>query len=740
MESTGNCTRPANVVFSPAMGNFSTAACWRILAILAPLALAPARGEAAPSGGACAGACHEKVAVDSRHREKGVTCERCHPNVRDGQADHKGATDKVSPRETCGAAGCHAEQAAKHAEGPHRDLPCSTCHGEVHGGFKHADYEACSDCHGDESQALAASVHGSKAKKPVVCADCHGDIHQPASKKDPASGFKVIQVGNCTECHDQEHVRAYRQSVHGQGVLKSGLAVAPACGDCHGSHDIVPVKSPDSKVSRKNVVATCGGCHGLIAARWKGSSHGRRWLAEQAAADGKGLGLTAAASMDGNGLPHPSEAPVCTTCHDGHRTVDPQVYGNHLKMADRCGACHKGESESYRNSFHGKATRLGYQVAATCANCHTPHEMLPKDDARSSVNPHNLEATCGQCHQTSNASFVQFDVHMDPRDKHRSPMIRTVWIFMTALLLSVLVFFATHSLLWLQRSIVALRRKELHRPPPGEQWVRRFRGTHVRIHVLVVVTFLLLAATGLPLKFSGVGWASGIEAIFGGLRSARWLHRIAGVLTFGYATAFLAYLIREIGLRRRTELLWGWQSMVPNRKDLSDLIQNLKYFLYLGPPPKLDRWAYWEKFDFFAVFWGIPVIGLSGLVLWMPGLATHILPGSAINVAYLIHGDEALLATGFIFYFHFFHTHLRPEAFPLDTVIFLGGMPLGRFQEERPAEYRRLRESGELESRLMPAPTERQMERARRFGAAALAVGVILGAFLIVAGVKAALR
>ncbi len=108
----------------------------------------------------------------------------------------------------------------------------------------------------------------------------------------------------------------------------------------------------------------------------------------------------------------------------------------------------------------------------------------------------------------------------------------------------------------------------------------------------------------------------------------------------------------------------------------TDLWGNLKYFLYLGPRPALDRWAYWEKFDYLAVFWGVAIIGFSGLVLWFPGFFTSFLPGWVLNAAYIMHSDEALLATGFIFLFHFFHTHLRPESFPMDPVIFTGRMPL----------------------------------------------------------------
>ena len=190
--------------------------------------------------------------------------------------------------------------------------------------------------------------------------------------------------------------------------------------------------------------------------------------------------------------------------------------------------------------------------------------------------------------------------------------------------------------------------------------MRRFRPIHIGIHVAIVLTFLTLGATGLPLKFSGQAWARPIESLFGGPAANQLLHRIAGVLTFGYAAVFLAYLLYEALVKRTKGLFWGWESMTPRWKDLQDLWANFKWFCYRGKPPHLDRWAYWEKFDFFAVFWGIPMIGISGLMLWAPMWFTKFLPGWALNVAYVIHSDEALLATGFIFFFHFFHTHLRP--------------------------------------------------------------------------------
>ena len=315
----------------------------------------------------------------------------------------------------------------------------------------------------------------------------------------------------------------------------------------------------------------------------------------------------------------------------------------------------------------------------------------------------------------------------DPTNRARSPQIFYVWVFMTGLLLAVFGFFGVHDLLWLQRSAVALLRHEPgSRPVADGPHVRRFSTTTIRVHLVVVVTFLLLAATGLPLKFHEEPWAQTLNMLFGGVSSARFIHRVAAVATFGYALFHLGSIFVHAVVRRERGLFWGFTSLVPQPKDVSDLLRNLRYFVYLGPRPAGDHWAYWEKFDYMAVFWGIPIIGLSGLMLWFPQFFSSFLPGWTLNVAHVVHSDEALLATGFIFVFHFFHTHMRPESFPLDPVIFTGRLPLERFKDERPLEYQRLVDSGELQARLVDAPTPSELRTARIFGFTALTIGLLL--------------
>lgn len=261
-----------------------------------------------------------------------------------------------------------------------------------------------------------------------------------------------------------------------------------------------------------------------------------------------------------------------------------------------------------------------------------------------------------------------------------------------------------------------------------EQYVRRFQTSHTVLHLMVIVSFLTLALTGMTLKFPDTALFAAVSKMLGGPIVTGYLHRLAAVVTFAYVGTHLFQLIMLFKHRKITVmgLLKEEYSLIPLPRDGIELVQNLRYFIGKGPKPKFGRWTYWEKFDYMAVFWGIVVIGLSGLILWFPEIATLVLPGWFINVATIIHSDEALLATGFIFTIHFFNTHLRPESFPMDTAIFTQRVPLSTFKEERPREHEELVQQGELENRLVPPLSPTLMRTVKIFGLSFLIIGLII--------------
>ena len=269
----------------------------------------------------------------------------------------------------------------------------------------------------------------------------------------------------------------------------------------------------------------------------------------------------------------------------------------------------------------------------------------------------------------------------------------------------------------------------------GERQFLRFTRLNRVLHIVMIVSFMSLALTGMTLKFSYTGWAAILSHLLGGFESAGYIHRFAAVMMFAVFFIHLADLVRK---KRREHTSWrsmifGADSMMFNRKDLRDFLGSLKWFLGRGPRPKFGRWTYWEKFDYFAVFWGIAIIGSTGLMLWFPVLFTYIVPGWFLNVATIINSDEALLAVGFIFTVHFFNTHLRPEKFPMDIVIFTGRMDLDEFREDKPGEYEELVKSGRLEDYLVEPYQPIVIRSVKIFGWTALTIGFSIVVWIIYA-------
>ncbi len=263
---------------------------------------------------------------------------------------------------------------------------------------------------------------------------------------------------------------------------------------------------------------------------------------------------------------------------------------------------------------------------------------------------------------------------------------------------------------------------------PQVQYVQRFTIFPRFLHFLVIVSFLTLAITGMSLKFASERWAEFVAAFFGSFEILGALHRFMAVVTFTYfgLTFILMYQNWRKSGKSLLQYGLGQDSMIPNLNDAKELLQTFRWFFGLGPQPRYGRWTYWEKFDFMAVFWGVAVIGLTGLCLWFPEQFTIFIPGYWINIATIIHSDEALLASGFIFTIHFFNTHLRPEKFPMDPVIFTGTMPLDELIHERPREYEELVASGKLEEILVPPTPRWYFITSHIFGFTALAIGLTL--------------
>jgi cytochrome b subunit of formate dehydrogenase len=263
---------------------------------------------------------------------------------------------------------------------------------------------------------------------------------------------------------------------------------------------------------------------------------------------------------------------------------------------------------------------------------------------------------------------------------------------------------------------------------PQVEYVQRFTMFPRFLHFLVIISFLTLAVSGMALKFASERWAEIVASFFGSFEVLGALHRLMAIVTFTYFALNFVLMYQNWRKSGKSIVHFMLQkdSMIPNLNDAKELMQTFKWFFGMGPQPQYGRWTYWEKFDYMAVFWGVAVIGSTGLCLWFPEFFTLFIPGYWINIATIIHSDEALLASGFIFTIHFFNTHLRPEKFPMDPVIFTGTMPLDELMHERPREYAELVAAGKLEEIKVPPTPRWFFVVSHIFGFTALAIGLSL--------------
>ena len=230
---------------------------------------------------------------------------------------------------------------------------------------------------------------------------------------------------------------------------------------------------------------------------------------------------------------------------------------------------------------------------------------------------------------------------------------------------------------------------------------RRFNVFHRWMHFLVFMSFTVLVFTGMPLKYKDTEWARWSMDFFGGVTAAGVYHRIAAIVTVFYWTLEFTFMVVMV-LRSRGKLLRSPGSLMPSKKDLQDMIGMFAWFFGKGPKPQFDRYTYWEKFDYMSLMAGTVIIGATGFMMWFPLWFTKVLPGVFLNIALVIHSNEALLAMGVIFIFvHFFSAHARPESFPLDKVIFTGSLPIDHYKAERPLEFARRVREGTLDEVLV---------------------------------------
>ena len=396
-----------------------------------------------------------------------------------GAATAQAATSPAvaDPNESCMM--CHADAAAKGAGGKsigvdaaafgksvHGEMQfkCTDCHSDVSAEqLPHAEKlkpAACANCHEAAVKEFEATVHG-KARSggnvvAATCANCHGthDILRSGNAKSRTNHANL--EATCANCHGNEKLVAqaklpggnivglFHDSIHGRNLHDPKATVsdaAPTCTNCHGAHRIQAKSEAASRIARANIPDTCGGCHQRIKTVFDKGKHGKL-------------------RQEGN-----PAAPICIDCHSAHTIQRANLPQWQLAVIDQCGNCHSDLITTYRSTFHGQVTRLGYVNVATCAACHGAHEVLPASDPASRVSASNRVDTCRSCHPKATVSFAQFDPHANRHDRARSPLFYYTGLFMDLLLAGVFAFFGIHTVAWLVRSLRVVREQRRSKAP-----------------------------------------------------------------------------------------------------------------------------------------------------------------------------------------------------------------------------------------------------------------------------------
>jgi cytochrome b subunit of formate dehydrogenase len=541
------------------------------------------------------------------------------------------------------------------------------------------------------SLLLASTVSAEEPRLPAAaesCLECHKTGGDGPAFDAPAF-LKGVHAANgigCTDCH-----KGYAMGPHG--------AEGPALSDADKAivAKLATVSHPE-KISSPRALLSCADCHDGPAAALKGSIHSR-WLGDATA---KAAGPTCVAC---HGSPHEIVKLAAYAPRDGHRE---KVPADRRAIHQRCVACHGNEEFAlaaglptevvarYDDSIHGREVRVGNEYAPVCVSCHSSnvggsHAIVAKTDPASSVSAAQKKETCGRCHAGATDNFAKLIAHKEPAAISGHVVPHVVHIAFSYLTTLTLLFFAFHVFIDFIYELRMRLAKKPHAPGPDEiRTVVRFDIHQRAQHWFMLSGVILLGITGWPLRGAGaqnaVGASKALFKLFGGAQGAALWHRIGAVLIIISAVYHLFYLT-FLAAQKRLPI-----SMLPMPRDAQDMRDNILFMLGLKKErPHFDRYMYLEKFDYWAVFWGIVMMVGTGFVYWFPVFFANYAPHWLIGATQIIHGEEATLAILFLFTVHFYNVHLKPSIFPMNWAWLNGRITVEMMKHEHSAEYERIK-------------------------------------------------
>ncbi len=682
---------------------------------------------AAPSNDDCL-ACHADAGLKSAKGKSlyvskkkfaasvhgGASCVDCH-------ADLAKATEFPHPARLAPAAcaSCHDSVGASHPFHPRierslkgdgePETDCASCHGShdvvavkskaFPFGGPH-QVASCTSCHGDVGPQFLGSEHGKALARNVQgapdCLTCHSNAITSGSRVDLATR-KRSQERLCVSCHTKpkaaassadpakaSFVASYESSVHGAALLR-GVSWAPNCVDCHGAHENLHSFDPASRVNKMHVQQVCGRCHGSEMKQFVASAHGM--------ALARGI----------------KDAPACTDCHGEHRVLSPKDPRSPVASANIstqvCSPCHASlrltqkwnlpadRAKTFAASYHGLAAAAGSRTVANCASCHGAHDILPSSNPASRINAANLATTCGKagCHPGANAKFGSTKIHFVTSTKEEPVVfwIGTIYLILIAGTIGGMLAHNALDFAKKARHTQAVRRGDVPEEPAGRGLYLRMNFNERMQHGSLMVSFTLLVLTGFMLRYPEAWWVAGIRRLSTRTFDMRSLiHRIAGVWMILASLYHVVYVVFTARGRQLVADLWF------RKKDLTDALGLLRFNAGLShDKPRLDRFSYVEKAEYWALVWGTIVMAATGVIMWFDNTFIGLLTKLGYDIARTIHFYEAWLATLAIIVWHFYFVIFNPDAYPMNMSWLTGKLSEREMREEHPLELERLQGS-----------------------------------------------
>ena len=564
----------------------------------------------------------------------------------------------------------HASLLEQEAEG--RAPVCTDCHPAhaimpVAGGRVLAEETSyCLRCHeelaratGPAAAAAAAGTPSPAAHRNLNCSGCHAGYSRLSHpwKGPVAEGVSTAEPEDlCRRCHFDKYTKTL-EGIHYE-LHSQGHAQTPDCIDCHGAHQITSLSH-----DRARSAAKCGECHPKLYSIYATSVHGD-------------------ALVNSNN----QDVPICIDCHRAHDIGNPLTDDYRDDIPFMCGNCHASKAiagkyglttdvvKTYLSDFHGSAVSLYHEqgdgahrprkAIAVCTDCHGTHDIKSMSAMGPGETKRMLLGKCRQCHEGATADFPDAWLSHYTPSLSTAPMLfildRAYAVVLPLILLGILLQVLLHARRYAAGHAGATRIGEPVR-------IRRFSTGRIVEHLLLILLFLGLAATGLAQTFHHVEASQWLFTVLGGVDMARRIHHYAGL-------AFAAMLLLHVTIAAWGVTTRGWPpSMLVSRQDVLDAMHDVRYGLGLADKPAdRDRYDYKEKFTYWLVLTGGLIMVLTGFILWFPVTAVRYLPGEAIPVAALMHSKQALVVLLLASAWHIYDSIFSPDVFPLDTSIFTG--------------------------------------------------------------------